>query len=233
MAGYPNAWKGWEAAVLRAAKLPVTTANINFLDSWHQYEGSAAHFNPLNVTGYQSGNINTYGLGSINSAGVQTYGSAQQGAAATAAFLNFPNYTHIHAALASGDPYHYYADTPGNQSNLISEIAKWGSKSFALVLQYEAPPIAKVGPGGVLGQGSSQFHTGTSSTGQNTNTTTTNSTPGLFGGLIDWIKAYSIRTAEVVGGFFLLLVGLYLLARQIGLATTAPGPVGTAVGAVS
>ena len=51
--------------------------------------------------------------------------------------------------------------------------------------------------------------------------------------LTNWIKEYSIRAAEVVGGFFLLLIGFYLLARQVGLATNPPGPVGNAVGAVS
>lgn len=34
----------------------------------------------------------------------------------------------------------------------------------------------------------------------------------------------SWRFAEVVGGFLLLLVGLYLLGRQFGLAVPAPGP---------
>ena len=233
MASYPNAWAGWETAILKAAKLPVTTANIAFLDEWHQYEGSNARFNPLNVTGYQGGGVNTYGLGSINSAGVQTYGNAAQGAAATAAFLNFSNYTTIHDALASGDPYHFQAETNSNQQNLIANLSKWGSHSFAAVLEYEKPPTAKQGPFGLFGQGSSQDYSTTTSTGKKIDTQTTNSPPGLFDGLISWIKEYSIRTAEVVGGFFMLLVGLYLLARQIGLATNPPGPVGTAVGAVS
>lgn len=49
----------------------------------------------------------------------------------------------------------------------------------------------------------------------------------------DWLKARFVRLGEVVGGFLLILIGLFLLARQIGLATNPPGPVGTAVGAVS
>lgn len=48
--------------------------------------------------------------------------------------------------------------------------------------------------------------------------------------ILTYFKTYAIRAAEVVGGFFLLLVGLYLLARQVGLNTgTPPGPVGSVV----
>lgn len=223
---YPNAWPGWEVAVLTAAKLPVTTANINFLAKWHEYEGSNAKFNPLNVTGYQSGNVSTYGLGSINSAGVQTYGSAQQGAQATATFLGFSNYADIRAALASGDPWHYSTTKDSNKQSIVKELSTWGSHSFAALWEYVTPnqPV----PGTEINQ---------EETGPAGTTDTKNTAPiltGWLGGLTSWIENYAIRAAEVTGGFVLLLAGLYLLARQVGLAPTpTPGPVGPVTEAVA
>ena len=44
--------------------------------------------------------------------------------------------------------------------------------------------------------------------------------------------AFLIRALEVVGGAILAMAGLYLLAKQIGLAAPAPGPVGAVAAAV-
>lgn len=223
MASYPNAWTGWEAAVLAAAKLPNTLANRTFLAVWHTYEGSNAKNNPLNTTLKTSGS-----LGSINSAGVQSYSSAQAGAQATAStLLNNSAYSGIVAGLKSGDIYAYSAKSSTNVTEIVKGLSTWGSHNFAAVFQYEAPPSAA--PGTEI----NQDHTNPA-TGQQVQSTTQGADPfGIFGGLISWIKEYAIRTAEVIGGFFMLLVGLYLLARQVGLATNPPGPVGDAVGAVS
>lgn len=40
--------------------------------------------------------------------------------------------------------------------------------------------------------------------------------------LTKWIEGWALRVSEIVGGFLLVLIGLYLLARQVGLASDAP-----------
>jgi hypothetical protein len=61
-----------------------------------------------------------------------------------------------------------------------------------------------------------------------TGETTTTSGPGAgFFSFLDNIldPAFWLRVVEVMGGGFLILLGLYLLARQVGLATSPPPPV--------
>ena len=54
---------------------------------------------------------------------------------------------------------------------------------------------------------------------------------GIFGGIESAISfVFSIRFVEIVGGGILVLLGLILLAKQVGLAPPqAPGPVGEAM----
>jgi hypothetical protein len=44
--------------------------------------------------------------------------------------------------------------------------------------------------------------------------------------------AYIIRGLQIIAGAGLVAGGLFLLAKQIGLASSVPGPVGTVAGAV-
>ena len=53
----------------------------------------------------------------------------------------------------------------------------------------------------------------------------------FFGKLTD--PNFILRTGEVIAGAVLILIGGVLLARQIGLAPTAPGPIQAAAGAVT
>ena len=49
----------------------------------------------------------------------------------------------------------------------------------------------------------------------------------------DWLNVHNtLRALQVVAGAVLVMVGLYLLARQVGLAFTAPSPVRAAAAAV-
>lgn len=61
-----------------------------------------------------------------------------------------------------------------------------------------------------------------------TGETTTTSGPGAgFFSFLDNIlnPAFWLRVVEVMGGGFLILLGLYLLAKQVGLASSPPPPV--------
>lgn len=231
---YPNAWQGWEADVLRAAGLPVTAANMIFLANWHLREGSAAANNPLNTTAYRPVPV-TVGYKTLNSAGVQYYASAKQGAEATAAFLKMPNFTAIHAALASGDPYHYIAQTNGNRSSVVAQLAKWGSSSFAAVVLYEAPDAASSGPGGAFGQGSSQTHFNPDpSSGAGPSTSTKNASPSLTGWVGD-LTSWLTSTGKLVLAYVLLVgvAGALLVKGLRDLGAPIPKPSTIAKGAAA
>lgn len=112
-------WSGWEQQVLQDIGAPVTQANVDFLDTWQQFEGGGATYNPLNTT--QSAE----GSSSYNSAGVQNFTSPEEGAAATASTLENGYYPNLLAALQSGNP------MANVSSSVISEINTWGTKGFA------------------------------------------------------------------------------------------------------
>lgn len=94
-------------AVLNAAGLPVTQANVNFMLAWMNREGTAASFNPLATTERIPGSVPLPG----NSAGVQQYADLATGAQATARTLLNGNYGDVVAALKSGsaNPSAHYA----------------------------------------------------------------------------------------------------------------------------
>lgn len=229
MAGYPNSWPGWATDVLKAAKLPVTPANITFLDIWHSYEGSAAANNPLNTTAYAPA-PETVGYKTLNKDGVQYYATPAKGAAATAAFLGMSNFSAIRAGLASGDIYAYSAKSAANATNIADALAHWGSHSFALVFQYEAPPPAMgfQGVGGKIVESLTgaptttinQSHTDPA-TGKSTNSTTTGGTGSdIFSGLENWASSKGKLALA-----YLLLIGVaggLLLMGAKGLGVPTP-----------
>lgn len=178
----------------------------------------------------------------VSSGGFEQFSNVQQAVTATVRRLHMPFASGIlatrgktpgetiSAIAASGwDSGHYGG--PGGP-NLVADFTAIFSKA-ALGSAYESPAVAQAV---ATEQGTSASDIGSYDLGNashDAKTIASDVTSGIFGPLIKYFKSYAIRTAEVVGGFFLLLVGFYLLARQIGLATNPPGPVGNAVGAVS
>jgi hypothetical protein len=118
----PNAWPGWDAQVINDLGGKVTSDSLWFLDSWQVTEYSNASNNPLNLTAPS-------GIATINSAGVQSYATQLQGAQHTADLIR-NNYPEIYDMLVNDK----VKDTLFNSdklNKLISELNKWGSKSFA------------------------------------------------------------------------------------------------------
>lgn len=129
-----NAWNGWDVEVLHDLGAKPSKNNIMFLDWWQSYEHSNAKNNPLNLTA-------PAGTGSINSAGVQNYSSPALGAQYTANLISSGNYPTIYKMLktdnlkgvllgntsisSKGDLGH------GPLENLVAELRKWGSGTFA------------------------------------------------------------------------------------------------------
>lgn len=178
---------GWEAAVLRQVKAPVTKANVAWLDAWQQSEGGGAAYNPLNTT--EAAN----GASDYNSVGVKNYPSASSGAEATGATL-LGWYPAIVAALRSGNPQRYAA--AGHGTDVVSQLNTWGSHGFAATVQTGNPATSS----SASSSSSKPAPAGGSSGGGG---------GGIFAGIQSWlldrgklIGAY-LLLAGVAGGLFL------------------------------
>jgi len=90
---------GFGKALLERLGLPVTEANLEFLDAWQKAEGGSAD-NPFNTTQGAPGAV------SINGVGVKRYTSIEEGIEATAKTLKNGHYGEILAALGAGDNAH-------------------------------------------------------------------------------------------------------------------------------
>jgi hypothetical protein len=89
-------------SLLRALGIKATAGSLKGVIGWEHAEGgnwnNAAKNNPLNTT------LRAAGAKSINSVGVKSYGSWEQGLAATVKTLKNGKYAKILSALRSGDP---------------------------------------------------------------------------------------------------------------------------------
>ena len=131
----------WRRRGLRSIGAPITRENLQFLQSWQRQEGggtaNSANFNPLNTTSGRGS--------SINSVGVKSFGSAQQGIAATRATLLNGRYGDIVAALRHGDPLH---------ENVSAGLETWvsgnptGNASYAARVLGGRPTGVTAGGGG-------------------------------------------------------------------------------------
>lgn len=211
-----NAYPGWQSSVLGQIGAPVTKENIAFLDTWHAFEQSSARNNPLNTTQPASGATN------FNSVGVKNYPSGTVGTIATAQTLQNGNYPAILSALRSGNPLSY---TINNSGAVTGNLRTWGSVSFADALSKTShtsglPGVnvlgIQVGGGTTVSQGGATVSSGgpTAQVGPKVNW------EDFLGKLSDpntWI-----RIIEIAGGGLLVLLGLYLIAKDLGLPTPSP-----------
>lgn len=206
-----NTFSGWEQAILRGIGAPVNTATIAFLDAWHSFEQSGATNNPLNTTQTASGASN------FNSAGVKNYPNASIGASATTRTLLNGRYPNVLAALRSGNPFSYFI---AHGSAVSSQLNTWGSGNFAKFLQGGGTATNYPGQNIVndVGQATQAVADAIGGVGS------------FLGKLID--PHNMLRGLQIVAGGVLVLVGIYLLARQVGLAFDAPSPVQQAAAGV-
>jgi hypothetical protein len=113
--------RNWQRQLLRGIGAPITPANLQFLNEWHQREGGGdkndANFNPLNTT------QGAPGSSSMNSVGVKRYRSGQQGIRATVQTLLNGYYNDIVGGLRSGK---------ATSAQLASSpsLKKWGTGTW-------------------------------------------------------------------------------------------------------
>lgn len=193
---------------------PATQANIDFLDKWQRFEGGTAAFNPLNTTQPAPG------ASSYNSVGVRNYTSPAQGALATGQTLLNGRYNHVVAALRSGDAASFALRDP---IGVGQEVNTWGTTSFGNAIKSRTPVSAA---GVSVGQDVAGAVSAVGSAATRVPGVQQALDVGSFlGRLTD--PAFILRGVELVGGGLLVLLGLYLLARQVGLgvAEQSPAPV--------
>lgn len=204
------------AGVLRDLGAPVTAPNLNFLAGWAQVEGTAAANNPLATTLHLRGSSPLPG----NSAGVQQYPSVQEGERATAQTLS-AGYPNIVSALKTGNILEVsFQNPPG----LIAEFAKWSGHAGdtapggAGYGYFQAVKLhAQGNPGGKSASDIGSYDLG------NAVHDVTSPFTGWVKQLVDFIKAYTLRLGEVVGGGLLVLAGLLILTRG---SVPVPTPAG-------
>ncbi len=117
----------------------------------------------------------------------------------------FAAFERLFSQPALGSTYMGPGTAPAVAAELGASASDWSSFSLTDV------PGAVSGVAGAAGQAIG----GAESAAKNALT-------GWVGQLTRWLEGYAIRVGETVGGFLLVLVGLYLLARQVGLATDVP-----------
>lgn len=102
--------------VLTQLGVPLTDANLNFMNAWAQREGVPQNIDPNNMLGTTLPMGGSYGT---NGPGVQAYPSQTAGVKATAAMLKQGNFAAIFGALKSGNAYQF-ANDPAVQKAFLT-----------------------------------------------------------------------------------------------------------------
>lgn len=137
-----GAWSGWQDDLRKAAGLPDTPDNSTFLADWHASADSNCGNNPVDISYKSRGSSNCKRLTSARTA--QKYPSHSAAAQAFGSELHSGTFPHLLAALHSGNPY----DVP-SPHDVIADLIKWGSETFAFELQQNYGPPHGGGGGGV------------------------------------------------------------------------------------
>lgn len=208
------------------------------LVAWVQQEGAYAQngtggHNYLNLRPYSS----DVGVSSVTSGNFDQFGNVQDAVASTVARLRQPFAQNI-ISVAAEHP------TPAQEIAAIAGTG-WDSGHYGgqggpnLVATYDQifksaqtpyqPPAAAGQILPSVGTGSAADVGSTDITGSGGGPSVAGALGGLnpfssFEGFFKFVTSW--RFAEVVGGFLLLLVGLFLLGRQFGLAVPTPAPLG-------
>lgn len=203
-------------SVLQQVGAPPTKPNLDFLKAWSQVENTAAKNNPLATTQTAPGSVALPN----NSSGVQQYPSAAIGATATAQTLQ--GYPNILAGLRTGN---ILALSFRNPPGLVHDFIVWsGNAKNPSRGQAYYVKIVRAAQGNPTGAGATDigsYDLGNAAHDAGNAARDAGNATGLTS-LYDLLKkitdpAYILRGLEILGGGLLVLLGLYLLARQVGL----------------
>lgn len=204
-------------AVLHAIGAPITATNRMLLLAWTQAEGTKAKFNPLATT------QPAVGASNFNSVGVKDYASFQSGVQATAATLKNGRYPGILSSLRAGNV------SPNDIVNRYArEFDTWGTGAGAVSSRLHSlqagGPLSQIAAGfnAVMGQVAKvdPFITNPLGAAGGSNPLSGFARIGdLIGNVLD--PHWWLRVLELLAGGVLVMTGLYLLARQIGMPSVS------------
>lgn len=231
----------WSTAILDLLNAPKTAQNYQFLNQWELREhGSLTSIyanNPFFTTAGGAGTVGPVKAGSYplipdsafgggrNTAGVPAYPDLATGVYINALHIS-SEYPAITAAIRSGNP----ASFQGN-ADFQKELTAWSGGGYSGFASINAP-AAPVGP--TIGSGVSS-KLGVSAAGINSaarhipgvaQAEGVASAAGDVGSFLSRLTdpSYLLRGLQVIAGGGLVLVGVVLLARQVGLAADLPAP---------
>jgi hypothetical protein len=195
--------KQFADAVLRGIGAPLTAANELLIASWAAAEGTKARYNPLATTQPYAGATN------FNSAGVKNYPSFAAGVAATVQTLKNGRYPFIVQSLQSNNAVAITQTREGR-----AEISVWGTSwgnLTSIFLGRGAGEAARSnwladavgGVTGAIGDAAGAVASPFAAVGD------------VIGKLLS--PDFWLRVLEMLAGGVLVLLGLYLLAKEIGL----------------
>lgn len=193
--------------------LPHNRATHDFLVAWSMAEGTKARFNPLATTLREPGST------SFNSVGVQNYATPESGVQATADTIK--QYPTIMAVLRG-------KASPFGNPSLNAELNKWvtgksgntQSTSYVnnVLRNYQGNPSGKSAADWFSYDLGNLYK----DSGAKAAVDATLAVPRFLAKITD--PAFILRSLQVIAGAVLVLVGVYLLARQVGLAADVPAP---------
>lgn len=127
-----SAWRGWEGDLLKAAKLPNTSHNRQFLSDWHTAAFSDCALNPVDLTTPRrhSRDCKAYDGPRQGAHAYQAYAHDHDAAVAFAEQINSTRYNLIQKALAHGNPYDTSKITADDASLIETALAYWGSAAW-------------------------------------------------------------------------------------------------------
>lgn len=220
----------WETALLEYIGAPTTPDNYRFLNAWALREHGPSYRttlyanNPFFTTAGGSGSATVIGgsgkipahsfplipdsafPGGRNTAGVPMYPDVATGVVATGATLQ--QYPTILSALRSGQPQNFAAQ-------MSKELSTWSGSGYSGLPLSSAPamptgpaiehPLESM-PGGDASKGAVPGPTETAKG-------VASAVTGWVQDILDFLKQYAIRVAEVVGGGLLVVAGFFILTR--------------------
>lgn len=249
MAAAVNDKINWEDALLTTLNAPHTSQNYQFFNAWaHREQGhfsstaSGPHViyanNPFFTTAGGGGSADGFKPGTYPKivGGVAGYPSIDVGIVATAATLQQSPYKPLLEAIRSGNPSAY-----ANDQGFQDALKTWSGSGYSGLNVSSAASVA-LGPntasgggawvdvtgngGGVWGGISAElkalsqdrWHPG-GAQGPAGKALGSLSSIGDFIGFVT-----SIRFVELIGGFALIIIGLVLLGREVGIKPPMPIP---------
>lgn len=218
----------WRVIFLSDLGAPASKTNLFFLDLWARFEGGINHNNPLNTS------LRTqHSTGTWNSSGVQNYDTLANGAhAAASTLLNTPNpfYASIISAFrGNASPATLAARVTASPWDAGHYGAKQDAKGHYIggnLWNAVVPAIHKPGVGTAIGD----VWTYIQHPGRGVQHTATAAEKPVKDTL-----HYILYGLAIAGGGAMMIVGLILIAADLGLSKrsvgiTGPGGIGATVG---